>query len=593
MIEKQLDRLTPKEQHVLEVASVAGADFSAAAVAAGTKMTVSDVEACCTGLVRREQFLRTQGISEWPDGTVATRYSFLHALYQEVLYERIPAGQRIGLHNRIGEREEQAYGDRAKTIAAELAVHFERGREYRQAIKYLQQAGENALQRSANREAIAHLTSALELLQTLPDTPVRAQQELTLQVAIGVPLMATKGWSAPEVERAYIRARELCEQLGETRQLFSVLRGLWECYSVQGKLVAARKLGEQLLKLAEHTEDSALLLVAHEILADNLHWEGQFVASRAHAEQGLSLYDPHQHHALAPLYGGYDPGVACLIYEAFALWMFGYPDSSAKKTADMLTLAQELPHHPLSLALAKWITTWLAQYRSEGQVVLEGAEALISLSTAQEFPFFTAWATIVQGWGQAQQGAKKEGLVGMHKGFALLRAMGAELSQSYLLALLAETYGKIGQIEEGLAVLAEALEAVDRIGEHFWEAELYRLKGELTLSQSKVPGLGASVKKGSRHKVQRCKTPAPKHLTSNTPAEAEAEACFHQAIEVAQHQQAKSLELRATVSLARLWQWQGKKKPAQRMLAKFYGWFTEGFDTKDLQEAKALLEELH
>ena len=160
IIEKQIDRLSPEEQHVLEVASVAGAQFSAAAVAAGTKITTGDVEACCTGLARREQFLRTNGVSEWPDGTVATRYSFLHALYQEVLYERIPAGQRVALHSRIGEREEQAYGDRARDIAAELAVHFERGRDYCKAVQYLQQAGENALRRSAHREAISLLTVA-------------------------------------------------------------------------------------------------------------------------------------------------------------------------------------------------------------------------------------------------------------------------------------------------------------------------------------------------------------------------------------------------------------------------------------------------
>jgi predicted ATPase len=411
----------------------------------------------------------------------------------------------------------------------------------------------------------------LELLKTLPDTPQRAQQELTLQIALGVPLMTTKGWPAPEVERAYIRARELCEQLGETRQLFSVLRGLWECYEAQGKLVAARELGEQLLSLAESTADPALLLVAHDVLADSLYWDGQFVAARAHAEQGTALYDRQQHHVLASLYGGYDPGVACLSFEAHSLWVLGYPDRSAKKMDDTLTLAHELPHHPSSLALAQTIATWLSQWRRERQTVLEHAEAVISLSTAQEFPMWVAWATVLQGWALARQGEQTEGLARIHQGLALYGAVGGELAQSYLLALLAETYGDIGQIEEGLAVLAEALVAVHRIGEHFWEAELYRLKGQLTLQKFQVP--------------------SSKFQVSSNP-QAEAEGCFHKAIEIARQQQAKSLELRAVMSLSRLWQSQGKRDEARQMLAEIYGWFTEGFDTADLQEAKALLEEL-
>jgi predicted ATPase len=313
--------------------------------------------------------------------------------------------------------------------------------------------------------------------------------------------------------------------------------------------------------------------VAHDVLADNLHWEGQFVAARAHAEQGTALYDRQQHHVLASLYGGYDPGVACLSFEAVSLWALGYPDRSTKQMGDALTLAQELPHHPYSLAFAQTVATWLSQWRREGQAVLEHAEAVISLSTAQEFPLLVAFATVPQGWALARQGEEKEGLACIHQGLALYRAVGGELIQSYFLALLAETYGDIGQTEEGLAVLAEALVAVLRTGEHFWEAELYRLQGQLTLQKFQV----------SSFKFQ---------ASSNPQAAVEAEACFQQAIEIARRQQAKSLELRAAMSLSRLWQQQGKKDDAQQLLVEIYHWFTEGFDTKDLLEAKALLEEL-
>jgi predicted ATPase len=326
MIERQLDRLRPEEQQVLEVASVAGAQFSAAAVAAGTQMTTGDVEAYCAGLVRREQFLRIDGISEWPDGAVATRYNFLHALYQEVLYERIPAGQRVNLHKRIGEREKHAYGDHARTIAAELAVHFERGREYRKAIKYLQQAGENALHRAAHQEAISLLTKGLELLKTLPDTPERAQQELSLQVALGTSLMATKGQGALEVGFVYNRARELCEQLGETPQFSLVLLGLCNFYMSQGELQETLRLGEQLLNLAQRAQGPALLAVAHRALGAPLGQLGEFTRAREHFEQGIALYDLQQYRSPALRYGGYDPIMACLSWAAWVLWHLGYPD---------------------------------------------------------------------------------------------------------------------------------------------------------------------------------------------------------------------------------------------------------------------------
>ncbi|MBI3797530.1 MAG: hypothetical protein HY268_11275 [Deltaproteobacteria bacterium] len=377
------------------------------------------------------------------------------------------------------------------------------------------------------------------------------------------------------MERAYIRARELCEQLGETRQLFSVLRGLWECYELQGKLGAAREFAEQLLGLAQNIADPALLVVAHNVLADNLLWEGQFVAARTHAEQGAALYDRQQHHALASLYGGYDPGVGDLSMMALALWQLGYPDQGLKRVHEALTLAQELSH-PYSLAGALSFAAQFHQFRQEGQAAREQAEAALVLSHEHGFPFWGALATILHGWALAGHEQGEEGIAQIRQGWSVFRAAGAEWGGSCWPALLAAAYGKAEQFEEGLALLAEALATVNKTEEHFWEAELYRLKGELSL-QSAV-------------RSPQSEIPNTQHLTPST--QSEAEACFHKAIEVAQHQHAKSLELRATVSLARLWQRQGKKKHARQMLAKIYAWFTEGFDTKDLQEAKALLQEL-
>ncbi|MBI3304256.1 MAG: AAA family ATPase [Deltaproteobacteria bacterium] len=565
MIERQIDRLSSEERRVLEVASVAGVESSAAAVAAGVEAEVGEVEKQCAGLARREQFLRSHGTDEWPDGTVAARYGFMHALYQEVLYERMTVRRRIELHRRIGEREEAAYGGRAGEIAAELAVHFGRGRDYQRAVQYLRQAGENATRRSAYVEAISLLTKGLELLKTLPDTPERTQQELVLQTALGPPLVVTKGQAAPEVRTAYTRAWELCQQVGETPQLFPVLFGLWVFYAMRAESKTAQELGERLMRLAQSAQDPELLLEAHRALGATLYLLGEFAPARGHLERSIALYDPQQHHAHAFLYG-FDPGLSCLCYESWTLWLLGYPDQALKRSHESLRLAQELSH-PWSLAVALGSAFCLHQFRREVQAVQERAEAMITLCSEEGFPTWLAAGTLWRGWVLAEQGQAEEGIAQMRQGIAAIRATGAELARPYNLALLAEAYGKVGQAEEGLTLLAEALDLVHKTGERNYEAELYRLKGELTLAQSRVQRLGSRVQK-------------------------EAEECFRQAIDIARRQSAKSWELRAVISLSRLWQKQGKKAEARQMLAEIYGWFTEGFDTADLKEAKALLEKL-
>ncbi|HJY79831.1 MAG TPA: AAA family ATPase [Candidatus Binatia bacterium] len=564
LIEKQIERLSSGEQRVLEVASVAGAEFSAAVVAAGLEGEVGEVEARCARLVRRDQFLRTSGMEEWPDGTVAARYGFLHALYQEVLYERVPIGQRISLHRRIGEREERAYGERVREIAAELAVHFERGRDSRRTVWYLEQAAENAIQRSAHVEAIRHLTKALQLLKTLPDTPERTRQELTLQTALGVPLVATKGYAAPEVGEAYTRARELCQQLEEIPQLFPVLVGLFRFYLVRAEHKTARELGEQLLSLAQHQQDPAFLLEAHFDWGAILYCLGEFALAREHLEQSIARYDPQRHRSHALVYGA-DPGVFCLSWTAHALWFLGYADQALKRSHEALALAQEMSH-PFSLALALDYATILHQFCRRRQAVQELAAAAVALCTEQGFAYYLAWGTVMQGWVLAEQGQRGAGIAQMRQSLAALRATGAELRQPYYLAMLAAACGKAGKAEEGLTALAEALDRVNKTGERFYEAELYRLKGELTL-KSQV--------QGSKFEVQK-----------------EAEECFRKAIEIARRQDAKMLELRISVHLARLWQQRGKKRQARQLLAKIYSWFTEGFDAADLQDAKTLLDEL-
>jgi predicted ATPase len=443
-----------------------------------------------------------------------------------------------------------------------LAHHYTEAGLSAQAMPYWQRAGQRAVERSAYVEAIAHLTKGLEVLRTLPNTPEHAQQELVLQIALGAPLIAIQGLSAPAVESVYARARELCQQIGDTSELVPVLVGLWRFYLLRGEPQTAHALAEQLFHLADSVHDPALLLEAHRPLGQTLFYLGAFTPARTHLAQGLALYDPQQHRSHIFRYG-HDARVACLCHLIEVLWCLGAPDDALQRGHETLTVARELSHAP-SLAFALFYTALLHQLRREGPTIQARLEAVITLSTEHGFPFWLAMATILQGALLAEQGEREAGLAQMRQGLSAYQAVGSALLRPYFLALLAEAYGKGGQIEEGLTVLAEALAAVRNTGECWWEAELHRLQGELLLYAE-----------GGMQQAA---------LT--------AEECFQQSLAVARHQQAKSLELRAALSLSRLWQQQGKRAAARELLAPIYGWFTEGFDTADLQDAKALLDAL-
>jgi predicted ATPase len=460
---------------------------------------------------------------------------------------------------------EALYGANLDDHYSDLAHHYSRSGNTAKAVAYLHLAGRQAAQRSANAEAVTHLMTALELLTTLPDTHERTRQELRLHLTLGGALQAITGFASPEVKATYTRAQELSQQLGETRQFFAALVGLRQLHHVRGEFRTARELGEQLLNLAQREQDPALLVAAHSALGNTLLHLSEFSIAQAHLEQCMTFYEVQRRHSPAFLFSGFDFGVAAISYAALALWYLGYPDQALEKGKAVLSLAQELSH-PFSLAAARVVAATLYQLRRERALTHEWAEATITLALEHGFPQWLSLGTTLRGWAMAEQGQVEEGIAQIHQGHVARQAIGAVVFQSYVLALLAEAYGKAGQAEEGLAALAEALTGVDKTGERFYEAELYRLRGELTLAQSRVQRLGSSVQK-------------------------EAEECFLKAIEIAQRQQAKSLELRATMSLACLWQ-QSKQREAQQLLSEIYGWFTEGFDTKDLQEAKVLLEEL-
>lgn len=569
MLERQIEQLDGDVQQVLEVASVIGERFATALVAAGSQWTVEQVEERCERIARHSHIIESVGLTKWPDGTVTGQYRFVHTLYQEVLYKRIGPERRARLHRQIGERLEAGYRERAREIATELAMHFVEGQDTQHAVQYLGYAGEQALRRNAHQEAIAHLTQAITLLKTLPDTPARSQQELLFQLPLGGALITTKGYAAPEVEATFNRALALCRQVSEMSPLGAVQAGIWLFYLVRGQLHTVRELARQGLTRAQQEQDQPLLLLSHHVLGMALYFFGEFTVAREHLEQSLALSDLQQQ----PLDLSYiDPKLSALLYVAHILWLAGYPDQALQKSQAALALAQKQAY-PHSVAFARSFTATVHYFRGEEQTVRELAEQGMTLCREHGFIQWLAHGTILGGWALTEQQAE-EGMAQIRQGLATWQAIGAELARTFFLALLAEVCGKAGQTEEGLDVLAEALATVDTSGERFYEAELYRLKGELLLAQE-----GKSEKgKGERDEGVEAKT--------------EAEACFLKAIKIARRQQAKSLELRAVMSLSRLWQQQGKKREARRRLAEIYGWFTEGFDTADLQEAKALLEAL-
>ncbi|MGE4091783.1 MAG: adenylate/guanylate cyclase domain-containing protein [Candidatus Binatia bacterium] len=516
-------------------------------------------------------------------------YLIKHALIQDTAYQSLLKSKRQQLHQQIAQVLEERFPETKDTQPELLAHHYTEAGLTEQAIPCWEKAGKYANQRSAHVEAIDHLTKGLELLKTLPDTQERAHQELSLQVARNRSLMITKGYAAPEVEQALARARELCRQIGETPQLFSVLRGLYVFYSARAELQTAYEIAEQLLNIAQNTQDSGLLLVAHISLGHPLCFSGEFFSARTHEEAAITLYDPQQHHSLASLYGQ-DPGVVSLSYAAWISWFLGYPDQALKRSQEALTLAQKLAH-PFSLAYAFGPASSFHQCRGETQTAQKYAQELITISIEPGFVLRAVWGEILQGWALAEQGQGEEGIAQIHHSLAVYQATGTEVLRPYFLALLAETYGKVGQAKEGLSVLAKALDIIAKTGERMYEAELYRLKGELTL---KSKASLEQVQGKSQTSQNKWAISTSQSLTPSTQAEVEQEAeeCFLKAIEIAQKQQAKSLELRATMSLARLWQSQGKQREARDRLSAIYNWFTEGFDTKDLQEAKMLIEEL-
>ncbi len=472
----RIDRLAPEEKTLLQQLSVIGREFSSSLIRHVLPQSEAELYHLLSALQQKE-FLYEQ--PAFPE----VEYLFKHVLTQEVAYASVLIEHRKTLHEQIAQAIESLNHTRLEDHYSELAHHYSRSRNAEKAIEYLQKAGQQAARHSAHAEVVDYLSLALELLNALPNAPERAQQELTLQLALAASLQAVKGPSAPEVQQAYTRARVLCQQGGEPQQVFSVLRGLWVLHHVQANLAAAREFGEQLLHIAEQVQDSALLLEAHRALGSTLLWEGEFALSRIHLEEAIALYDQKQHRFLTLLYGGADPGVTCLCELARVLWFLGYPTQALLRSQAALTLAPDLSD-PFSLGYAFIFAAGIHQFRREGPATQSRAEEGIALAREHGFAALLSAGMIRRGWALAEQDQGEAGLQQMQQGLSARQATGAGLAQPYFLALQAEVCGKLGRTEEALTLISEALTTMSASGEHRLEAELYRLKGELLLARA-------------------------------------------------------------------------------------------------------------
>ena len=570
VIAERMGGLPQELRRVLEVASVEGEEFTAEVVA-----DVLDVD---EGLLVRqlsEQLDRTHRLvtavqSRRLDGQRISRYRFQHHLFQTYLYGSLDDVERVYLHEAVGqtlERYFQAQPEEMDVLAVQLARHFQEAGMLKKAIGYLQIAGKRAERLSASEEAIAQFRHALDLCLRLPDQLERAQIELALSMALGAQLIASGGYLSADVEQIYTRARQLCQDLNErlgdihqaASQLIPVLLGLGAFYGHRAQYQAAREIYDQIFALARAAGDPESLMLAHWGPGYLLLHMGEFLSARSHLEKALEVYDPHKHQWLVTVFT-LDMGVSCLSWLSWALFFLGYPDQALQRSGEAMALARQISH-PFSLAIALATASILHSFALDAQGTRELAEEAIEICRQKGFLFWLGVASAYRGLARVWQGEYEEGISQMQEGNRIWRASGANIGQPEYLIVLAEVLGNAGQVEKGLGVLEEAFEMVNKSGETIYAAELHRIKGELILK-------------------------------SHTENQAKAEACYREALKIARLQQAKILELRTTTSLSRLLLEQGRSGEARDLLTNIHSWFTEGFDTQDLQSASSLLAEL-
>jgi DNA-binding winged helix-turn-helix (wHTH) protein/predicted ATPase len=552
MIDRQLDRMSAEDRRLLEAASAVGAEFADAVLAPVLETTEEDVGRRCAALARRGSFIRAADEDTWPDGTATKRYAFIHALYADVLHEGLAPSSRVRIHRAIAERLETGWAGRVGEVAAKLAAHYERGHEPARAVEFLVQAAQNATQRLAYSEVIAELTRALELLETLPADAPTKKRELAIRMALAPAHMMTTGYAGPEVDGMYRRAEALCREVGDERQVFSVLVGRCGATLLAGRLDLAKSLAQRCVELARERQSPHYRIHAETALGITELWRGELASAAEHLEESRIADDvvTQRPPAFRLLH---DPGAGGRAYAAWNRWMLGFPERAKRESAVAVDRGRDLSH-PFTLAFVLAFSAFVHQARREVEATRERAEATIEICTEHGFAMYLAVASVFRGWALFETGRVREGLAVMEQAIADYAATGAVLVQPYFLGVMADAHLRCGQVERARELAERALAIVSRTGERMSEPELLRL------------------------------------LATSSAGADEAEACFDRALALARHQRALSVELRVATSRARWWRDHGREAEAHALLSGVLARFDEGFDTFDLIDAASLLE---
>lgn len=565
MIERKIAQLEPDDRKLLTAASVQGYEFDSAVIAKVLKLDADQIEEQLEKLERVFAFVKLTSEAEFPNGTLTLKYRFVHVLYQNALYASLRATRKATLSSEVALALEACYGTRSASVANELALLWEAARESARAADFFLQAARNAAQIHAHQEAVPLARRGLAVLVKLPETPERDGRELGLQLARGFSLQSVLSWVAPEAGAAFNRARILCERMGDDPRLFAALSGVWPYHALQAEFGPAQRLGEQMLQLAEQAQDPVLLVRVFMCQAFVAYYQGELVSAHQHGERALAL-DRREYHTAYLSVSNEDLGITVRRHQSYCLWTLGYADGALALAQETIALAEQTSH-PFSLGGAHLATGMVFHTRRDWQSSQQEFEQVLAHAEEYDLGDMLNYAVAFNALTLAYQEPTAAALERAQQAIASLRGKGVTLALTAYLAILGEVFWLADRCVEGLAAIGEALAQVERTGERVWEAELWRIKGGLLL-----------------------KAAADQAAASG--AQAEAEDCYQQALEIARRQSAKAWELRAATSLARLWQQQGKNAEARQMLAEIYGWFTEGFDTADLKDAKALLAEL-
>lgn len=557
VIERKIEQLSDRDREVLMAAAAQGYEFDSEAVGRALEVDTKEIEERLQRLERINGFVKTVGESQFPSGTWTVLYRFVHVLYQNALYASLAPSRRAVLSALIARTLETFYGEKSPSIAAQLGFLYEAARDADQASDYFRVAAAHAARIFAYNEAVALARHGLTLLQNLPDTPERARKELDLQITLALALQVTQGYWVEESLATISRACELCQRLGDSSQLSGVLFSLWLNYIGVPEVEKARQTAEHFLDVARGTNDPTMLVMAHGIMGVTLQHKGELTTALNHFEEALRYHDPSDYKRYLELYR-FEPGVYGRSETVRTLWMLGYPDRARRRSDETLALARTIPSPPAS-AFVRLHSAMLYQQLRQPEKAREMGEACMAICEEHGVAMERANVTFAYWWALAELGQIEKAISTMRAALDAQMATGGETNRPQYIAFLTEIYLKTGQSEEGLKAIEDGLAMSKRTGDNHYDAELWRLKGELLKKQGKTE---------------------------------ETESCFQRAIEIARQQEAKSLELRASTSLARLWQKQGKRTEARQVLGETYAWFTEGFDTADLQEGASLLEEL-